>query len=408
MPRLSEGFRALRTRNYRLFWTGQTLSQIGSWMQMTAQGWLVLQLSKSPFEVGLVTALQFTPALLLSFFGGAIADRFDRHRLLFVTQSCAALQSLLFAILVSSGQIALWHVFSLALMLGLVNAFDTPIRQSFVPSIVPRDDLPNAIALNSLIINTARVIGPSVAGILIATLGMAAAFWVNASSYAAILCALGLMDRSQIAPGQAKNPESILTSMKEALVFVRGAPQVCLSLILMAFFGTFGYNFNTFIPLIGGFVLKVDPVQYGGLTSAQGVGAVIGAITVGFLGRPSPRRLFAASLLFSAALALVCAVPIYWAVASMLGVLGVAAVSFTTSANTAVQMGSPDELRGRVMSLYWTLFAGTTPIGALFVGSMAKWVGVPATLMVCAGLCLVGVAVGFAYWSRHRDAWKPA
>lgn len=406
MSKFSHGFRALQTRNYRLFWAGQTVSQIGSWMQMTAQGWLVLQLSKSPFEVGLVTALQFTPAMLLSLFGGALADRVDRHRLLFITQCCAAFQALLFALLVSSNAIQIGHVFALAFFLGLINAFDNPARQSFVPSLVPRDDLPNAIAMNSLIINVARVLGPSIAGILIATIGMPFAFWINCASYIGILGALILMDRSQmeIRPEQPK--QSVFAGVKEILIVIWQKPPVFLPLLLMAFFGTFGYNFNTFIPLIGGFVLKVDPIQFGGLTSAQGVGAVIGALMVGYLGRPSPTRLLLASVGFALVLGAVAQVPLYWAVAGLLGLLGLGAVLLATSCNTTIQLGVPNEVRGRAMAVYWMVFAGSTPIGALFVGWSARQLGVPLALLACAGFCLVGSCVALLYWLRNRPAWN--
>lgn len=375
-------------------------------MQMTAQGWLVLQLSKSPFEVGLVTALQFTPAMLLSLFGGAIADRVDRHKMLFATQCAAAVQAFLFALLVSSNSIQIGHVFALAFLLGLINAFDNPTRQSFVPSLVPRDDLPNAIAMNSLIINVARVIGPSLAGILIATIGMPAAFWTNFASYIGILTALALMDRREMEMKKTDPGQSVLSGIKEVLVVIWQRPPVMLPLILMAFFGTFGYNFNTFIPMIGGFVLKVDPVQYGGLTSSQGVGAVLGALTIGFLGKPKPLRLFLAATAFACVLAMVAQVPIYWTTALLLGLLGMGAVMLATSCNTTIQLGVPDNLRGRAMSVYWMVFAGSTPIGALFVGWAARQFGVPAGLFLCAMLCLFGTLIGVGYWARNRKAWE--
>lgn len=406
MSPISRGFRALKTRNYRLFWVGQTVSQVGSWMQMTAQGWLVLQLSKSPFEVGLVTALQFTPAMLLSLFGGAIADRVDRHKMLFATQCAAAIQAILFAILVTSDSIQIGHVFALAFLLGLINAFDNPTRQSFVPSLVPRDDLPNAIAMNSLIINVARVIGPSLAGILIATVGMPVAFWTNFASYIGILSALALMDRSQMEMKKADPDQSVLNGIKEVLLVIWQRPPVMLPLILMAFFGTFGYNFNTFIPLIGGFVLKVDPVQYGGLTSSQGVGAVLGALTIGFLGKPKPLRLFFAATAFATVLAMVAQIPIYWTTALFMGLLGMGAVMLATSCNTTIQLGVPDHLRGRAMSVYWMVFAGSTPIGALFVGWAAKQFGVPTGLFFCSLLCLLGTLIGVGYWMRNKAAWR--
>lgn len=406
MSKFSHGFRALKTRNYRLFWVGHTVSQIGSWMQMTAQGWLVLQLSKSAFEVGLVTALQFTPALILSLFGGALADRVDRHKLLFITQAFAALQALLFALLVSSDSIQINHVFALAFFLGLINAFDNPTRQSFVPSLVPREDLPNAIAMNSLVINVARIIGPALAGILIATIGMAFAFWLNFISYLGIIGALALMERSQMEIRLEQTKQSVLAGIKEVLVVLWQRPPVFLPLIIMGFFGTFGYNFNTFIPLIGGFVLKVQPIEYGGLTSSQGVGAVIGALAVGYMGKPSPVRLLLAGLGFALVLAALSAFSLYWPVVGLFALLGFGAVLLAASCNTTIQLGVPDSLRGRAMSVYWMIFAGSTPVGALFVGFTAKQFGVPFTLFACSMLCLVGLAAALGYWVRNREAWN--
>lgn len=372
---------------------------------MTAQGWLVLQLSRSPFEVGLVTALQFTPAMLLSLFGGALADRVDRHKLLFITQALAALQAFLFALLVSSDSMQISHVFALAFFLGLINSFDNPARQSFVPSLVPREDLPNAIAMNSLVINVARIIGPSLAGILIATIGMSFAFWLNFASYFAVIAALAMMDRSQLEPKREQTKQSVFAGIKEVLVVIWKSPPVMLPLLIMGFLGTFGYNFNTFIPLIGGFILKVEPIQYGGITSAQGIGAVIGAMAVGYMGKPSPQRLLAAGLGFSLVLGSLSFFGLYWPVVGLFGLLGFGAVLLAASCNTTIQLGVPDELRGRAMSVYWMIFAGSTPVGALAVGFTAKQYGVPVSLLICSFLCLVGLAASLCYWLKHRSAW---
>lgn len=374
-------------------------------MQMTAQGWLVLQLSKSPFEVGLVTALQFTPAMVLSLFGGALADRVDRHKLLFVTQGFAALQAFLFALLVSSDSIQINHVFALAFFLGLINSFDNPTRQSFVPSLVPREDLPNAIAMNSLVINVARIIGPALAGILIATIGMAFAFWLNFASYIGIIAALAFMDRSQMEVRLESAKQTVFAGIKEVLSVIGRTPPVMLPLLIMGFLGTFGYNFNTFIPLIGGFILKVEPIQYGAITSAQGIGAVAGALVVGYMGKPSPARLLAAGLGFSLVLGSLAFFSHYWPIVILFGLLGFGAVILAASCNTTIQLGVPDELRGRAMSVYWMIFAGSTPIGALFVGITAKQFGVPFALLACSFLCLVGLASAFTYWLKRRDSW---
>lgn len=401
LQRLLAGFQALGIRNYRLYWLGQLVSLTGTWMQTTAQGWLVLELTRSPLAIGLVTALQFLPALLLSLFGGAIADRFPKYRLILVTQILAFVQALIFTALVVTGQIQLWHIYLLALMLGLINALDTPARQSFVVELVGRDMLSNAVALNSLLFNTARVVGPGVAGVLIAQVGTAPAFALNAASFVAVIASLLLMRPAEFRALPAiTRGISVLAGIGEALAYTWRTPAVRQIMIVMAFVGTFGYNFNVVLPLLSGFVLHTDATGFGALSAALGAGSLLGALTAAYAGKATPRRLLLGAAGFSVILGLTALVPLLGVTLALLAALGFAGIMFTTSANTLLQLTVPDALRGRVISLYWMLFAGSTPIGALLIGVLSRGIGVPETLVICAALSLLGVAAGARYGGR--------
>jgi MFS family permease len=395
------GFQALKVRNYRLYWLGQLVSLTGTWMQTTAQGWLVLQLTRSPLAIGLVTTFQFLPSLLLSLFGGAIADRFPKYRLILVTQILAFIQAVIFTLLVATGSIQLWHVYLLALSLGLINALDTPARQSFVVELVGRPMLPNAVALNSLLFNTARVVGPGVAGVLIAQVGLAPAFGLNAASFVGVIASLLLMRPQELqAQPPAARDVSVLAGIREGLAYTWRTPAVRLIMIVMAFVGTFGYNFNVVLPLLSGFVLNTDARGFGALSAALGAGSLLGALTTAYMGKATQRRLLLGAAAFCVLLGLTALVPVLGVTLALLAALGFAGIMFTTSANTLLQLTVPDALRGRVLSLYWMLFAGSTPVGALLIGALSRSIGVPETLVICASLALVGVGLGALYSKR--------
>ncbi|NTU79786.1 MAG: MFS transporter [Chloroflexales bacterium] len=397
---LRAGFRALRIRNYRLYWLGQIISLTGTWMQTTAQGWLVLQLTHSPLALGLMTTFQFLPSLLLSLFGGVIADRVPKYRLILVTQVAALIQAVLFTLLVGTGAIQLWHVYVLALALGIINALDTPTRQSFVVELVGREMLPNAVALNSLLFNSARVVGPGVAGVLIAQIGLAPAFGLNAASFLAVIGGLLLMRPREFQATPPPPRGSVLAGIREGLAYTWHTPAVMQIMIVMAFVGTFGYNFTVVLPLLSGFVLHTDAVGFGALSAALGVGSLLGALTIAYTSQVSVRRLLLGAAAFSLLLGLTAIVPVLGVALLLLAALGFAGIMFTTSANTLLQLAVPDALRGRVLSLYWMLFAGSTPVGALLIGTLSKAIGVPETLGLCALLSLLGVGLGAAYGRR--------
>jgi MFS family permease len=398
---ITRGFSALAIRNYRLFWIGQLISLTGTWMQRTAQDWLVIQLTHSPFDLGLVTAFQFLPITLLTLVGGVFIDRWPKHRLLLITQIALLIQAAVFTVLVATGLIQIWHVYILAAVQGLVNAIGNPARQAFVPELVGRSRLVNAIALNSMLFNGARIVGPAVAGVLIANLGIPPALFLNAVSFLAVIGGLLLMDPRafEIRPRAASGP--VGRRLLEGLRYVRQTPDVLLIMLLMGAIGTFGYNFSVVLPLVAGFLLKTSAAGFGGLSAFLGLGSLVAALTTAYARQVTPRRLVAGAATFSLLLGGVAASTHFALTALLLVALGFAGIIFTTTANTLLQLTVPDDLRGRVLSLYILLFAGTTPIGGFLIGSLSSMFGVSWALGICAMLCLVGVAGALLYRQRH-------
>jgi MFS family permease len=394
-------------RNYRLFWIGQMISQTGSWMQRTAQDWLVLQLTHSPFALGVVTALQFLPVLLLSLIGGVITDRWPKHRLVTITQVAALLQAAIFALLVGTGVIQLWHVYVLATLQGIITAIDNPVRQSFVVELVGREHLINAVALNSMLFNASRIVGPALAGIMIASAastlsGIALVLVVNAISFVAVLVGLLMMRPSEFSNVPPVVAGNMGKRLLEGLVYVWHTPSVMLVMIVVAAIGTFGYNFSVVLPLLSGFVLHTNAAEFGALSAFLGFGSVVGAIATAYMRQVTVGRLMIGSAAFALLLGAVAVSTSYALSGALLIALGFAGILFSTSANTLLQLNVPDALRGRVMSLYMLLFAGSTPIGGLLIGTLSNIIGVSETLLICAALCLLGVGGALVY--RRRTA----
>ena len=394
---LGRGFRALDIRNYRLYWFGLLISQTGSWMQTTAQAWLVLQLTHSPFALGLVTTFQFLPIMLLSLPGGAISDRVPKHRLVLVTQTMALVQATVFGALVATGTIQLWHVYILAAIQGAINAIDNPARQTFAVELVGRENLVNALALNSMLFNGARIVGPALAGLIIANIGIAPTLFLNALSFVAVIAGLLMMDPHAFFNPPPASGGSARQNIVEGLAYVWRTPPVLLIMIIVAAIGTFGYNFSVVLPLLAGFVLHTDASGFGGLSAFLGLGSLIGALSTAYARRITLRRLIAGSACFSVLLGGVALSTNFPLSAVLLVALGFAGILFSTSANTQLQLTVPDALRGRVMGLYMLLFAGSTPIGGFLIGSLSNVIGVSLTLLICAGLCLLGVAGALVY-----------
>jgi MFS family permease len=385
-PQMSQRFPAtfasLRHRNFRLFWTGQLLSLVGTWMQSVAQGWLVLQLSNSALVLGLVGAASSLPILALSFLGGTLADRASKRRLLLVTQSAMMLLALALWGLVATGVVRTWHVLGMATLLGTVMAFDIPARQAFVAEMVGKDDLVNAIALNSGAFNAARIIGPALAGILIASAGLANCFLFNGLSFVAVLVALWLMDERLLNGPRERHQAGLREGLREVWRFLAGSRRHLLVLGMVSTLSVFVLPYAVLMPLFARDVLRVGARGLGVLMSATGLGALCGALTVAtFGGRGSLTRwLFGSSFLVSAALLAFSFSRSYPLSLALLFLVGLGVVMQATTTNGFLQLSVPDAMRGRMMALFGTMFMGMMPLGNLIAGLLAHLFGAPLAL----------------------------
>ena len=386
-------FGSLRVRNYRLYATGQIVSLAGTWMQRVAQDWLVLDLSGgSATALGIAAALQFSPTLVLSLWGGVLADRVDKRRALMALQAAMGLCALVLGTAVVTGAVALWHVYVLCFLLGCFSALDVPVRQSFVPELVGDRRLGNAVALNSLTFNLARIVGPSIAGVLIAVTGTGWVFLINAVSFAAVITGLALMDTSRLhrtepvprAPGQ----------LREGLRYVRGRPDLLAVLALVFLVSTFGINFYMTLALLARNVFGLGADAYGLLTTLLAVGSVAGAVLAARrFRRPRLRLVIGSALAFGGLVTLAGLMPTYLLTGIVMVPLGFAALTFTTAANSAVQLSVEPAVRGRVMGLYILLFLGGTPVGAPLLGMLAEAYGGRSPLVLGGVVTVVSVLV---------------
>ncbi|MBI2897599.1 MAG: MFS transporter [Deltaproteobacteria bacterium] len=407
-PRAALGrvFGSLAVRNFRLFFVGQAVSLVGSWAQTTGVSWLVLKLTGSPLALGTVTALQFVPVALLTLFGGVLADRAPKRRLLVAVQSIALVQATVLGLLVAWDVVELWHVYALAALGGAVMAIEVPTRQAFVIELVGREMLPNAVALHSSIFSAARVLGPGLGGLAIAAFGTEATFLANAVSFLAVILAYALMRSEELHPsGPSPSDAGVLHQVGQALAYSWRTPPVMLVFVLIAFLGTFAFNFTVVVPLVAEFVLRVGPEKFGLLSSCLGLGSVVAALTQAIVARASTRVLLGAAFAFVGCVGLVALSRSYLLTGALLFAVGLGAVTFTTNANTLLQLTVPDELRARVMSVYFFLFAGSTPIGGWFTGVVAEHWSVPAAVAIDAGLAGLGCLVALGYRGRHAAAF---
>lgn len=398
--RLPRGLSAFRHRNFRLFWTGQLISLIGTWMQAVGQSWLVLQMTNDPLALGIVAAAQFTPVLFLGLFGGIVADAVSKRKALVVTQIAAGVLALVLGFLVFTNQVQVWHVYLLALLLGIVNAFDMPIRQAFVVEMVGRKDVANAVALNSAVFNLTRIIGPAVAGVSIAVIGLEPLFFVNAASYLAVIASLLLMRPAELfSPGERalveRNWRSVVDRLVEGLRYTRHEPSIFLALAVLAVVSTFALNFSVLIPVLARDVLHGNADTYGFLMSAAGVGSLLSALSMAFGQRPSLGRMLVGAAAIGVAmmgLGISRSVPISL---GLMFLAGWGTISMAATTNTIIQLAVPDVLRGRVMSVYTTVFAGSTPFGGIFSGGLAAFGGAPAALIAGGAIAVLAAGVGF-------------
>jgi len=395
-------FRALRHRNFRLFWTGQLVSLVGTWMQSVAQGWLMHRLTDSPLMLGLLGFCQFMPVTLLSLWAGVIADRVDRRRLLIITQSCALLQAVALATLTSTGHITPGMLLVLAFCFGVFNAFDLPARQATLVDMVGREDLSNAIALNSAAFNSARILGPAVAGVLLAWIGEQGCFWINALSYLAVIASLFMM-RLEPAP---RDVGDAWTSLRDGVRYASGMRSIRNLLVLLALTAGLGFQYMTLLPVFTSKHLAAGPQAYGLLVSAFGLGSLVAALFMTHqLSRWDLRRNLLVGL-SCAALGLGVFAWSRWLWLSMaMGLFaGFGLILYVSSTNTLLQITTDDRYRGRVMSYYTFMFVGTAPFGALLAGAIADRAGAPVATSVCA-LILLG---GTIWVARHLHLLRAA
>lgn len=400
--RWPDGLRSLRRRNFRLFFFGQLISLIGSWMQTTAQQWLVYRLTGSELSLGVVTFAAFLPVLILSLGMGVIVDRFERRRLLVITQTWFLLQAAVLAVLTALGVIQYQHVIVLALLAGIGNALDMPARQSFYVDLVDRDEMMNAIALNSSVFNGARIIGPAIGGVVIALMGEAPAFGLNAISFLAVIGALLMMRLSPFVPPMRHG--SGWSELRQGLAYLVADRRVLGLVSMVAAFSVFGFPYVVLLPAFAGEVLGTGAAGLGALLAAQGVGALASALGLAFLGerRSKGRMLFASRALLpvSVLLLAVSRTPQVSMLALVLG--GYTLINQLAITNTLIQMVVPDELRGRVLSTYTWALGGFWPIGALLTGWMAERLGAPQAVLVVAGVSAVLALAGWVAFPEAR------
>ncbi|HET8566749.1 MAG TPA: MFS transporter [Solirubrobacterales bacterium] len=367
---IRRSFNSLEVPNYRRYFTGQLISLSGTWMQTVAALWVVLSLTGSGVAVGLTTALQFLPMLLIGAWGGLLADRIPKRRLLMATQALMAIPAVgLFAV-TATGVVAPWMVFLAVFTMGAVNAVDNPTRQSFVIEMVGPDRVVNAVSLNSVIVQAARIVGPAFAGILIATVGVVPCFAVNALSFVAMILALWRMDpaRLQAAPPARHEPGAIRAGLR----YVLRTPELMVPLALMALVGTLGFNFQVVLPLLAKFSFESGAMTYAALVSAMAVGSIVGALVNGHRGRTGPRLIAGGALAFGVAALGAALMPSLAFEVPALMLLGAASVTFAATINSTLQLAVSPEMRGRVMALYSVVFLGSTPIGGPLTGWLAQ------------------------------------
>ncbi|MGH2968203.1 MAG: MFS transporter, partial [Solirubrobacteraceae bacterium] len=377
---LNRTFLSLGVPNYRRYFAGQVVSLAGNWMQIVAEMWLVVQLTGSGVSVGFTAALQFLPILLFGALGGVLADRMSKRRLLMITQTLMALPALTLWVLTLHGAIEVWMVYALVLTRGMVTAIDNPARQSFVGELVGPEWMVNAVSLNSVIVHTARIVGPATAGVVIALVGVGPCFLVNALSFGAMLIALWGMDARQLrTPRPAPRARGELRS---ALRYVAATPSLRIPLAMMALVGTLSFNFQVLLPLLAEFTWHGTATTYALLTTSMGVGSVAGALIAGARGRVDARLLVGASTAFGVLLLLAAAAPTLPLQVAVLVPLGMVSVTFAAGVNSSLQIAVDPLMRGRVMALYSVVFLGSTPIGAPLAGWLAEVAGPRAGLVV--------------------------
>jgi MFS family permease len=397
-------FAALAVPNYRRYVSGQAISLVGTWMQATAQAWLVLSITHSSTALGAIIALQTLPVLLLGPYGGVIADRVNKRQLMIALQSAMGIQALVLGVLTVTGQAQVWQIGVLAALLGLNNAFENPSRQSFMMEMVGPEHLRNAVSLNSVLVNVARVVGPAVAGILIATVGEGVCFLVNAASFVAVVASLATMDVRALTPTDPM-PRA-RGQLREGFRYIRSTPQLAVPLLMMALAGCLTYEFQVTLPVMADRGLDVGATGFGFMTAAMGVGAVVGGLLVAARGKTGLRPLIVSASGFAVAMTLAALAPNLGIELVALALAGAGSISFMSMGNSTLQLNADPSMRGRVMSLWFVAFQGSTPIGGPLVGWLMAVIGPRAGLGLGA-LTLVVVALGGLLALRSHQVGTP-
>ena len=408
-PRLrrSKAGKAFGHRNYRLFFVGQAVSLVGTWMQQVAQGWLVLTLSGDPFWLGVVASAQFLPVMVFGLFAGVLADVLPKRQTLLAVQAVMMVLAVILTIFTATGIVEIWMILVLAVLLGFANAVDMPVRQAFAIEMVGPRDVGNAVAINSAMFNGARVVGPAMAGLTIGAFGMAPAFAINALSFLAVIVGLTAMRDDELhRPRLVPRPRSVgavMENLREGLAFVRQTPIVLLAVTTVGLVATFGMNFQVVIPPLAQDVLNSDASGYGFLMTASGIGALGAAVALVVAGKPRPIRIALGAIALGVA-SIALASTTWFALALLLmAPIGAGGIAMAATANATIQLAVPDGLRGRVMSVYTTVFSASMPVGGLLMGAIASTLGILEAIAIGGVLSLVTGVVALVWYRRIRS-----
>ncbi|MBP6187023.1 MAG: MFS transporter [Rhodoluna sp.] len=398
----SAAWRALKHRNYRILYPASALSNIGSWAQRVAQDWLVLELTGSPQILGIVTGLQFAPTLFLSLYAGKLADKFDKRKLLYLTNLGAGLASAWLGILIITGVVQIWHVYIAALAIGVFSALDAPVRTSFSSELVGKTDLANAVSLNSANFNVGRLVGPALSGFLILLFGTGPSFLINSLTYVVMIAALTMLNADEL---HLNKSDEVGGRIRDAVAFIRSRLDITMLMLTVFFSATFGLNYQIFNALMATQEFNKGPAEFGGLGTFLAVGSLSGALIAARLESwRVPRRIMAGATLFGLFLVTLSFAPTYELYSFLLPFGGAVALMTLVSANSYVQTNVSSNLRGRVMGVYLLIFMGGTPIGSPLIGFLAGEIGIRATIAVCGSLTALAAATLLVIYTAKRNS----
>lgn len=404
--RINNPFISLKHKNYRYYWIGMCVSLVGTWMQNIAQPWLAYSLTHSPFLLSLIGTLQFTPTMLFSLFAGVFVDKHSKKKILICTQTISLGITLVLALLILFGKVQYWHIAIMATLLGIVNTFDMPSRQAFVIELAGKEDLTNAIALNSMSFNLARIIGPSIAGIIMGYFGIASCFFINSISFAAVLVSLFFIKPIAM-HSKIKKETKVIKEIIEGLKYIYHKDILFYTVIVVAIVGTFAPNFNVLVPIFAKEILGQNETGFGILMSFMGVGSFFGAMFMASLSKSGPKKfvIYIVPLIVGAFLVMTGLTNMYLMTGISLAMTGFFFISFASSSNSTLQLNSSNEYRGRVMSVYTLVFAGSTPIGNLYAGFITEHFNARIGFAAC-GLIIILLMIPLLIYRKRRKIAK--